>query len=131
MKIFNLVLTVIFILFAAVQYNDPDPVLWISLYLAIALICGFAAYGKYNRWAVLLVMAACVYELSTLLPSFSQWVRDGMPSIIQSMKASSPYVELVREFLGVAISFSVLIFQYARGRHHTIAQSPAGQGDTE
>ncbi|HLF64978.1 MAG TPA: transmembrane 220 family protein [Saprospiraceae bacterium] len=125
MKIFNLFLVVLFVVSAALQYNDPDPLLWISLYLAVALICGFAAFNKYNRWATLLVMAGCIYQLSILLPAFTQWVRDGMPSITQSMKASSPYVELVREFLGVVISMAVLIFQYARSRYHILKAPPA------
>ncbi len=126
MKIFNLFLTALFLFSAALQYNDPDPLLWIALYLSVAVICGFAAFKQYNRWAILLVMAACIYELSTLYPAFSQWIDDGMPSITESMKASSPHVELVREFLGVAISLAALIFQYVRARSQAFkTQHPA------
>jgi hypothetical protein len=117
MKIFNLVLAVFFVASAALQINDPDPWLWIGLYTTVALICGFAAFGKYNRWVILLVMAVCIFELSTLLPDFRNWIADDMPSITESMKAESPYVELVREFLGVAICLIVLIFQYTRCRY--------------
>jgi hypothetical protein len=120
MKIFNLFLTALFVISAALQYNDPDPLLWISFYLAVAVICVFAAFGKFNRWANLLVMAACIYLLTPLFPPFVQWVKDGMPSITESMKASSPHVELVREFLGVAIALAVVIFQYVRGRMQTL-----------
>jgi hypothetical protein len=120
MKFFNLCLTALFVFSAIVQFNDPDPLLWVALYTSVALICGFAAFGKYNRWAILLVMAACLYELSTLAPAFSQWIKDGMPSITESMKASSPHVELVREFLGVLICFVVLVFQYIRCRTQAI-----------
>lgn len=116
MKIFNLFLTALFVVSAALQLNDPDPLFWISLYLAAAVICAFAAFDKYNRWATLLVMAACVYELSKLMPDFVRWIKEGMPSITESMKASTPHVELVREFLGVAIILATLIFQYVRGR---------------
>jgi hypothetical protein len=117
MKIFNLVLAALFVVSAALQINDPDPLLWIGLYLSVGLICGFAAFGKYNRWTILLVMAASIFELSTLLPDFRNWIDEGMPSIIESMKAESPHVELVREFLGVAICLVVLIFQYTRCRY--------------
>jgi hypothetical protein len=117
MKIFNLVLAVFFVASAALQINDPDPWLWIGLYTTVALTCGFAAFGKYNRWVILLVMAVCIFELSTLLPDFRNWIADDMPSITESMKAESPYVELVREFLGVAICLIVLIFQYTRCRY--------------
>lgn len=50
MKILNLILTILFILFAAVQYNDPDPIHWMALYLFVAAVCGFAAFGKYNKY---------------------------------------------------------------------------------
>lgn len=120
MKIFNLFLTALFLLSAALQWNDPDPFFWIAIYLCAAVICGFAAFEKYNRWAILLVMAVCLYELSKLFPAFSQWINDDMPSITESMKASTPYVELVREFLGLAIVMIVLIFQYVRARFQVL-----------
>jgi hypothetical protein len=116
MKIFNLFLAALFVFSAVLQYNDPDPLLWMSIYLAAGLICAFAAFNKYNRWTILLVLAACAYELYDILPSFVQWIGDGMPSITESMKASTPHVELVREFLGTAIVFVAMIFQYFRAR---------------
>ena len=123
MKIFNLLLTALFLVSAGLQLNDPDPWLWTALYLSVAVICGFAAFGQYNRWAILLVMAVSIYELSTLLPAFRDWISEGMPSITESMKASSPHVELVREFLGVVICLIVLIFQYARCRMQALHKS--------
>lgn len=123
MKILNLFLCALFVVSAALQYNDPDPLLWMAIYLSVAAICGFAAFGKGNRWVILLVMAVCVYELSTLMPSFLQWIRDGMPSITGSMKAESPHIELVREFLGVTIVVVVLVFQYVRVRYRALRQS--------
>jgi len=128
MKIVNLILAVLFLLFAVVQLNDPDWEFWTALYLSVALIYGFAAFGRSNRWIILLVMAACVYELSTLITPFLQWIKDGMPSIAESMKASTPYVELVREFLGAAIAFVALIFQYTRVRYQVL-RSTGGHAD--
>ena len=116
MKVFNLLLAVLFLVSAGLQFNDPDPLFWIFVYGALAVICGFAAFSKYNRWAILAVMAVCVFELSKLFPDFRAWLSEGMPSITESMKASSPHVELVREFLGIVICLVVLIFQYVRYR---------------
>ncbi len=128
MKIFNLLLAVVFVLFAVLQLNDPDWEVWTALYLAVAVVCGFAAFGKSNRWVILIVMAALVYELYIRIPAFVEWIRDGMPSITESMKASTPYVELVREFLGVAIAFVVIIFQYTRVRYQVL-RSPGNKID--
>jgi len=35
MKIFFATLASLFLLFAVVQYNDPDPWLWIAIYLVV------------------------------------------------------------------------------------------------
>lgn len=47
MKILNLVLAALFIIFAFVQLNDPDPVLWIFIYGVMAVACVLAAFSAY------------------------------------------------------------------------------------
>ncbi|HYI78522.1 MAG TPA: transmembrane 220 family protein, partial [Chryseolinea sp.] len=37
MRIVNFILAVLFLLFAFVQINDPDPVIWILIYGAMAV----------------------------------------------------------------------------------------------
>lgn len=112
MKVINLVLGVMFVAFAALQLNDPDPVLWISIYAGIAGISFFAAFGRYNVWILVVAMTVILVELLRLLPDLSGWIDAGMPSIAGSMKAESPYIELVREFVGVLICFAALVFHF-------------------
>jgi len=112
MKILNIILALLFVLFAYFQYNDPDPWLWIAIYLAVAAICGFAAFGKYNRWLIVVGLIGLIVYWAVLLPDFITWLGDGMPTITGSMKAESKYIELVREFLGLFILIGVLFFQY-------------------
>ncbi|MFT5165170.1 MAG: hypothetical protein ACI8P3_000394 [Saprospiraceae bacterium] len=114
MKILNIILAVLFTLFAYFQLNDPDPFLWITIYLAVAAICAFAAFGKYNRWVIMIGLLGLSIYLGLLLPSFFTWVKDGMPTITASMKAESKYIELVREFLGLLILMGALVWQYFR-----------------
>ncbi|MFT5800889.1 MAG: hypothetical protein ACI956_000694, partial [Nonlabens sp.] len=38
MKITNIILGILFAIFAAVQYNDPDSWNWILLYLFVAVV---------------------------------------------------------------------------------------------
>ncbi|MBI1225055.1 MAG: hypothetical protein GC192_07430 [Bacteroidetes bacterium] len=116
MKIFNLVLTTLFILFAAVQYNDPDPIHWMALYLFVAAVCGFAAFGKFNKYVLWVGIAICVVWLAFTTHDFIDWIRLGEPSIVSEMKATEPHVELTREFFGVLICLVVLIWQYWRSR---------------
>jgi Transmembrane family 220, helix len=103
MKIAFWVLAVVFALFAAVQYNDPDPLSWILLYGAVAVHFALAALGKMNRLAVWLTLAAAVIWAAALFPDFLNWIRMGEPSIVETMKAEEPWIELTREFLGLVI----------------------------
>lgn len=116
MKIFNIVLTVIFILFAVVQYNDPDPYIWAPIYLFCAWVCGYAAMGKYNKMAILIGLIPISIYMLFYIPDFIDWVKMGMPSIVETMKAEKSYVELTREFGGLVICVGVLVFQYFQSR---------------
>lgn len=109
MKIFNLVLTALFLLFAAVQINDVDPWLWVTWYAFLALLTGLAAFKRLPSLLVWVGLSICVTSLIRLFPEFQEWYNDGMPSIVESMKAETPYVEFVREFLGLVIGLVVLI----------------------
>lgn len=112
MKIFNLILAALFALFAIVQLNDPDPAFWTAVYGVMALVCGLAAFEQYNIWLLLAILAVLIFELFALFPTLSGWIDQGMPSIVGSMKAESPYIEFVREFLGLVICFIVILFHY-------------------
>jgi Transmembrane family 220, helix len=112
MKIFNIILAAFFVLFAAVQYNDPDPWLWAPIYLFVAVICGFAATEQYNKWAILIGLVPITVYMITYIPDFIDWIKMGMPSIVETMKAEKSYVELTREFGGLVICVAVLVWQY-------------------
>ena len=62
MRYVNGILCFFMLLFAAVQYNDPDGLLWIPIYLVPAAWAGFAAYrprALRGRWPSL-GLAACL-----------------------------------------------------------------------
>ena len=118
MKIINIILTVLFILFAVVQINDPDPWMWVILYLYVALMTAFAAFGRYISNALWFGLVFCLFKLIRLLPDFISWIQQGMPSIVETMKAEIPYVELTREFLGSTICIVVLIYLKWRSRYN-------------
>jgi hypothetical protein len=98
------------------QFNDePDDIwFWVLIYFGVAAISALGAFGKYNMWVIVLGIAVVVYQMFRMFPAFSSWISSGTPSIIGEMKASSPYVELVREFLGLLVCLAALIFHYIR-----------------
>jgi Transmembrane family 220, helix len=113
-KAINLVLAVLFTLFAAFQYNDTDPWRWALMYGYVAGVCGFAAFGKMNRYAIWAGIAACITWLAFWLPDFIGWVKMGSPDIAGQMRAETPYIEFAREFFGLLICLLALSWQLWR-----------------
>ncbi len=108
MRLINLLLGLLFIAFAAVQYNDPDPWGWMAIYLLVAYVCIFAAFGKYHRYALWAILAVTTVWMLLWLPGFLEWIKMGSPDIAGEMKAATPYIENTREFLGLFICWVVL-----------------------
>jgi len=116
MKIVSLILAALFFVSAALQFNDPDPLFWITIWGVSGFIALFAAFKKCNPWIILMVLAVCGYEAFHLFPAFWTWVSSGAPSIVETMQAESEYIEVVREFLGLLILIASMTFFYIRTR---------------
>lgn len=112
MKILNIALALLFFLFAYFQLNDVDPWIWVSWYAFLGILGAFAAFRKYNLTIIGLGMAGATLVLITNFSDLLAWIRDGMPSISESMKAETKYVELVREYLGLGISLIFLVYLF-------------------
>ena len=118
-KNLNIGLAVLFVIFAVVQFNDPDPFFWVAIYLLVATVCGLAAVGQYRKILILFGLAICAFELAALFPDFMNWINSGMPNIASEMKTEEPHIELTREFLGLLVCIGVLGFQYFQSRKFT------------
>ncbi len=112
MKIFNGIFAILFLVSAALQYNDSDPYIWIPIYLYSAWLCFMAVKGLYFPRAYLAGIA--VYLLYALYLLFvkhgvTEWYgghRAG--ELVQSMQADKPWIEETREFGGLLILILVL-----------------------
>jgi len=113
MKIFNLVFAILFVVSAALQYNDPDPYIWIPIYLFGAFLCWSSYQGNHHDGLYLALIAVCgVYGIYLLLDENGviSWARDhGAESLVQSMKADKPWIEETREFGGLIILIAVAL----------------------
>lgn len=112
---------VVFVLFAAVQYNDPDAPVWIAIYGITAVWAGLAAFrlsqfahsqllvAAFGLWLVAFV-AGTIYEWP---PSIADWWEN----------------ELVREGLGMIIALAALLvvaYSVWRTRHEPPAAGQMG-----
>ena len=113
MKVFNIIFIILFIVSAALQYNDPDPYVWIPIYLYAALLCYWATRKRYNP--ALYVVGLAVYTGYAIYLFFNKtgvlnWVKEHQAeNIVQTMKATKPWIEETREFFGLLIVIVVLI----------------------
>ena len=101
----HLAVALLFLLFGVLQYNDPDFFIWIPIYLFVSFIAFAAFKGLRFPTITIVVLIMLGIWLATYFPAFFTWVQDGMPSVRGTMKAENPYVEHVREFGGLLVSF--------------------------
>ena len=118
MKIFNLILAVMFLLFAFLQVNDPDPVLWIAIYGSMAAVCIMAAFRYYIKPLLWFLLAGFLVYMFILYPGVKEWLAQPDQSVLfdEGMKMQFPYVEESREFLGLLICVIVLVVYIIRSR---------------
>lgn len=127
MKVLNIVFVLVFILSAALQYNDPDPYLWIPIYLYGAFLCYLAYKNKYN--SSLYIIGLVFYIGYALYLFFDKqgvlsWANEhDAESITQTMKATKPWIEETREFGGLLILITALVINMIWFRKRGVARS--------
>lgn len=115
-KLLLLLLTLVFLVFAYLQLNDPDPIHWTLGYLAVAVSCGMAAFGIYPKWWLRGITAIFAAWMLIASPGVIHWVEQGFPNIAGSMKASTPVIEESREFFGLLIALAMMVVLLLDGR---------------
>lgn len=111
MKITKIILSALFLLFAYFQLNDPDPWMWVILYIFVAAVMGFAAFDKYNRYVILAGIGITALGCLATIKSVWEFLTndDGM-GLAEGMSYEHPYIEESREFGGMLIALLALLF---------------------
>jgi hypothetical protein len=101
MRFVSLVIGFVFVLFCAVQYNDPDPYTWIAIYglvVVASLLVYFRKASEWFLWTILpLYLGASIYFWPEKFEGVS------MPM------HTKPWIEEAREALGLLIAFMSLL----------------------
>jgi hypothetical protein len=105
-----------FMVFAFVQVNDPDPILWILIYGAMAVVSVMAIFEFYIPKLMWALAAGYVVYLVILFPGVMDWLNSDDRSLLfdDIAKMQHLYIEEAREFLGLAICLAVLAFYLFR-----------------
>jgi len=123
MRIVNFILAIMFLLFAFVQINDPDPIIWILIYGAMAVLCIMAIFEFYpTKFTIGLLVLYVLYSI-VYIPGVLEWLRQENKTMLfdDVAKMQYPYIEEAREFLGLLICIIVLIVFVIRARRRKIS----------
>ena len=110
-KVINWILFVIFLLFAFVQLNDPDPVIWFVTYFIVALFAVLSNYLRIPKLYYYLAIAGLVLFSFFHISYFADWVSAGNKGeLFGKMVDKKPYIEGTREFLGLVLALLAMIY---------------------
>ena len=116
MKVFNIIFCLLFVFSAALQYNDPDPYIWMPIYMYGAVLCWLAFRNKFYPKAYLIgILVYSVYAIGLFFwkDGVLDWMnKHNAEDIAATMKAEKPWIEETREFFGLIILIAVLAIDY-------------------
>ena len=109
LKILNLVFLLAFLLAALLQYNDPDPIRWVAIYIAAATLCKLQHFKQITPIFPVLLLIICLAWIGMLVPSVTQGV--AWTDILDSLAMKTKAVEEAREIGGLVLvaSWSAVI----------------------
>lgn len=108
---FNTLFLIIYLLSAAVQYNDPDGILWAGVYLCAAGMCIAKIRHRVQRWLPPLLLAISLLWIGFLVPHIIG--QTSLAEVFASISMQTKAVEEVREIGGlflIALWAGVLSF---------------------
>ncbi|MCS4436095.1 transmembrane 220 family protein [Aquiflexum gelatinilyticum] len=106
-KYFFIFWSIVFLLFAYWQVNDPDPQIWVSVYLLAAIFCGLAVMGKHPLIPLGIIIVASIIGAVYFYPtSVSEWVNYELENKDLTMKTQES--EEARETFGLLIIAAIL-----------------------
>ena len=134
LKTFNVFSGLIFLACAVLQWNDPDPLLWITLYVLAAMSCALVfANIKAAKFHLGLVGVYVIYAVYLFVAEDGvlSWMLDHQfESLTRSMMASAPWIENTREFGGLFImtlvcAINLFVQRQTSGQDAQLSEQPA------
>ena len=107
-KILSVFIGILFLAFAALQYNDPDPLSWMVLYGGIAVFSFLSVWKRLPAWFFFFPIIGCVVWAVIIFPSEYHGVTGNMED--------NPAIEQTREVLGLVIAVVALVYLLVMNR---------------
>jgi hypothetical protein len=100
------VMAALFFFGAAVQFNDPDPLVWMAIYVAAAIACVLAATRRLRWWFPAIVAAIAFVWAATFVPTVLPSVR--ITQLFAAWEMADTRIEEGREMYGLLIIFGYM-----------------------
>ncbi|MDA9107230.1 transmembrane 220 family protein [Flavobacteriaceae bacterium] len=111
-KIKNLILFILFVIFAILQLNDPDGKLWFSIYFIVSLICLYNTFKPVPKSILILSIIALMSYSAFHFSLFIDYLNtENKEEIFGEMVYDKPYLEGTREFIGLLLAALVIMYQ--------------------
>jgi Transmembrane family 220, helix len=126
MRIAALLMGVFFLFCATLQYNDPDPIRWLLVYLA-ASAQSFEVVSRVPEWWRPALLGAVTFAWALLiLAGLEPWV---VWRIFDQFEMASLQIEEAGETLGLLIIsvWMLGVTRWARSHEHRNTQDPPGR----
>jgi hypothetical protein len=117
LKSVNYVMILAFLFSVIVQYNDPDPLVWMLIYAAAMIACVLFALGKLPSYLPAIITSIALVWAFSLAAQVIGKV--GFSELFQAFEMKDERIEIGREFGGLLIIvfwMSVLIIAGFRQR---------------
>lgn len=121
-KVINIPFALLFAVAAVLQYNDPDPFVWIPIYAFAAVMCALAtAHRFYPTSYIIGIVILAIYAAYLFFADEGVWDwfnQHDAEDIAVSMKATRPWIEQTREFFGLVMVIISLLLNYYFSRRN-------------
>lgn len=117
-RLLNVFLSIIFVVFALVQLNDPDPWVWFTIYFLVAAGLIASIFIRLPAWTLYLAVAGLLLFAGSHASYFLQWLSsDNLSELFGEMPADKHYLEGTREFLGLLIALAAILYMIIQNRN--------------
>jgi hypothetical protein len=111
-KIKNLILFILFVIFAILQLNDPDGLLWFSIYFIVSLICLYNTFRAIPKSVLILSITVLITYSEFHFSLFIDYLyTENKEEIFGEMVYDKPYLEGAREFIGLLLAALGIMYQ--------------------
>jgi hypothetical protein len=116
-KVIHGILAALFVVFTYVQFNDPDPERWVTLYGMVAGLSLLHGFWKPLPYVTVALMGLCLIWALTLIPGMLEWFSsDDKSEMLGHMMDDKPYIEQTRELGGLLIASAALFYLWWSSR---------------